>query len=460
MFVVIMQAFSGFSQNCTPNPQYTQSGVHPDTMLPACLWSPYEKTLTVVVPKDTVLNGQTVIIDLFKITGVLHLPQGITYTCTPPSSLIAGGTSGCLSLVGTPDTLQNTGLYPLALVGKWFFHNGTVWDSLADTLAMPPLWLTPKVVAQIMGITEPLCDSLNQGSAIVYGYGSNPPFYYLWDNGQVGTVGTQLNPGIHFVYVTDGIGCTIMKYVTIETKGVGPVSNMIDTDPTCFGSIDGSVQINMTNTSVPPFSYSWSTGDTTSLLSQLPAGNYIVAITDGLGCVSIYVETLTQPDPFIVTAAVYPQTPGLNDGYIIVETTGGSPPYEYSWNTGETSETLLNITAGDYTLYLTDEQGCTYDTTFTLSVAVSVTEPVFPDISLYPNPVRAGEAIQLYALENIPDIKFRLFSSDMKIVKFWQSEYYGTKLNIGIPPTLPPGMYFFEINIEHTKKFYKIFVYP
>lgn len=451
------------SQTCIPDPQYTVQGIYPDTLLPACLWSPYQKTLTAVIPKDTIINNTGVTIQDFEVMDILSLPDGMTYECGTPDCIIEGGTNGCISIFGTPDTFQNTGVYPLKLIAKWRFTFGTQADSLTDTLTLPNLHLTPKIVGQIMGITEPNCDSINQGSAIVYGYGSNPPFYYLWDNGQVGTVGTQLNPGIHHVYITDNVGCQIFRQVTIETAGSGPVANMTDNNPTCFEEENGSVQINMVNTSVPPFYYSWSTGDTTASISGLPAGSYIVAITDGLGCVSIYIETLVQPQSFLVNASIYPQTPGFNDGYIIADPTGGTPPYEYSWNTGETSETLLNITAGAYTLYLTDEQGCTYDTTFILPMLVSLDKPgekIFSKI--YPNPLIHNHTLVLEAetFRNTP-LQVRIYNPEMQLLKQWDFENQEKKTEIGIPPGLDQGVYYIELKAGGKKEFHKIiFAHP
>lgn len=451
------------SQTCIPDPQYTIQGIYPDTLLPACLWSPYQKTLTAVIPKDTVINNQSVIIQNFEVLDILSLPDGMTYECGTPGCMIDGGTSGCISIFGTPDTFQTTGTYPLRLIAKWRFTYGTQVDSMTDTLALPMLHLTPKIVGQIMGITEPNCDSVNQGSAIVYGYGANPPFYYLWDNGQVGTVGTQLNPGIHHVYITDNVGCQIMRQITIETAGSGPVANMIDNNPTCFGEENGSVQINMVNTSTPPFYYSWSTGDTSSALTGLPAGSYIVAITDGLGCVSIYIETLVEPLPFLVNVAIYPQTPGLNDAYIIAEPTGGSPPYEYSWNTGETSETLLNITAGTYTLYLTDEQGCTFDTTFVVPILVSLAEPEKKAFAkVYPNPLIYNQKVVLEMEKSMSSPLYAvLYNLQMQPLQVWEFVNPEKKNELEFPRTQGSGVYFLELKSEGKKEFHKIiFAHP
>jgi len=117
--VSALVSVAAFSQACTPDPQYTQAGVYPDsaTGLPqACADQPYAVTITNIVPVDTVqMVGPvpiTIPFDSVVIFSWTGLPTGFTYDCydggntTSPVDQCAfeGGTSGCVLLSGNPPT--------------------------------------------------------------------------------------------------------------------------------------------------------------------------------------------------------------------------------------------------------------------------------------------------------------------------------------------------------------------
>ena len=115
---------AGFVMNataqCTPDAQYTQAGIYPDsaTGLPAAVaLMPYAETVTVVVPVDTVVEvipgfPQTLSMDSIVITNVSGMPPGFTYACNVSNCAFPGGQSNCLIITGNP-VLADTGNYPL-----------------------------------------------------------------------------------------------------------------------------------------------------------------------------------------------------------------------------------------------------------------------------------------------------------------------------------------------------------
>lgn len=68
--------------------------------------------------------------------------------------------------------------------------------------------------------------------------------------------------------------------------------------------------------------------------------------------------------------------PAGNDGSIFTKVTGGTKPYTYLWNTGATTDSLINLSTGNYSLHITDANGCTKDTTFVISTKYNL--PVAP----------------------------------------------------------------------------------
>jgi gliding motility-associated-like protein len=105
--------------------------------------------------------------------------------------------------------------------------------------------------------------------------------------------------------------------------------------------------------------YLWSNGRTGQIITDICPGTYGVTVTDQLGNSSAAVYTVTAPPALLAQVAVTcASAPGVADGIAIAEISGGVEPYTYAWSNGQTSSTIQDVTAGPYTLSVTDENGC------------------------------------------------------------------------------------------------------
>ena len=103
----------GILSQCTPDCQYTASGIYPDQLPTAYINSPYSVTLTFVLPPDSTLpDGTYVLIDSIRVDSITGLPPSISAACNNLKCLWSGGTKGCILLSGTP-TYSEYGLHPL-----------------------------------------------------------------------------------------------------------------------------------------------------------------------------------------------------------------------------------------------------------------------------------------------------------------------------------------------------------
>jgi hypothetical protein len=135
----------------------------------------------------------------------------------------------------------------------------------------------------------------------------------------------------------------------------------------CIGACDGTATV-ISPDSAAAVSYLWSTSETTQTISGLCAGSYSVSVTDTSGCSTNTIVIVSDPLP--VTAIFLDSVPacnGGNDGSICAITSGGTAPYTYVWTGGLTTDCIQNLTAGIYSVTITDSHGCTGSAVTTLS---------------------------------------------------------------------------------------------
>lgn len=153
-------------------------------------------------------------------------------------------------------------------------------------------------------------------------------------------------------------------------------SNYNGAELTCFGASDGSVTVSTTGGEAP-YQYQWDSnaGDaTTATVSNLPAGTYVVIVTDAKGCVAESSTTINNPPSVSVSAFVTSNYNGQDiscfgatDGEATASGGGGTAPYSYEWSDGQSGSVASNLGAGTYSVEITDANGCQTTTTVTLA---------------------------------------------------------------------------------------------
>ena len=208
------------------------------------------------------------------------------------------------------------------------------------------------------------CFGVDDGILSASVNGGTPPYTYSWSNGDTNQITDSLSNGIYFVIISDINGCNNIQYDTLLQPT--PVNVVITSLPaTCNGFSDGMVEINVTGGTFP-YSYEWNNGATTEDLNAVAAGSYWVTITDDNGCTAVASESVTEPFPLILSVSIVSVNCfGNADGSAIVNVQGGISPYLYQWNNGITTSDNTNIAAGNYSVTITDANGC-HDTLYTV----------------------------------------------------------------------------------------------
>src|SRR5205823_2350964 len=135
----------------------------------------------------------------------------------------------------------------------------------------------------------------------------------------------------------------------------------------CYNQSTGEAILNP-NGGTSPYTYLWSNSSTLQNLSNISAGSYSVTVTDANGCSAAAAFTILQPDSALsfTSAVTNVLCNGQSTGAISTIPIGGTPAYSYLWNNRFTSQNLTNISAGNYSVTITDANGCSAAAAFTI----------------------------------------------------------------------------------------------
>ncbi|MFN0217105.1 MAG: T9SS type A sorting domain-containing protein [Saprospiraceae bacterium] len=135
-------------------------------------------------------------------------------------------------------------------------------------------------------------------------------------------------------------------------------ANVTATNITCFGQNDGSIDLTASN-GTAPYTYAWSNNATSEDISNLSAGIYTCTVTDNVGCTTTAQALVSQPTALVVTVSDVILNCITPSATLTAIVSGGIGPYFYNWSTGSTNSNIQVQQPGNYTLTVTDQNGCT-----------------------------------------------------------------------------------------------------
>jgi gliding motility-associated-like protein len=233
------------------------------------------------------------------------------------------------------------------------------------------------------------------GQASVTPSGGASPYTYLWSpSGATTQLVTGLVAGNHSVVITDANGCTLTKNFLVTTTNT-LIAATSQTDILCNGAATGSASV-VPSGAPGPFTYVWSpSGGNTATATNLTAGNYSVTITSANGCSIIKNFTITQPPALFVSAGAQTNIicNGGSNGSASVSTTGGTGAYTYAWApSGGTAATATGLSAGTYTVTVTDANLCSKTQSFTITQPAALVASIGAQTNVLCNGGTTGSA--------------------------------------------------------------------
>lgn len=304
---------------------------------------------------------------------------------------------------GTTDTVQNPihvyntpGTYTITMIA---IGPGGCNDTTSQTINIPAgISPSAQITSNFNGAAIS-CFGMSDGAAVCNVSGGTQPYSYSWNTSPIQSTANAsgLAAGTYTCTVTDAAGCITFATVTLvqpnQLNG-----NITSTPITCIGT-DGSLTANV-NGGTNPYSYSWNCipVQTTATASNLSNGTYTCTVTDANNCSLQLSDSVTginvmhlNPDSVPVSCF------GLSDGVASVIASGGIQPYGYTWFNNTTLSSVSNLSAGTYSVTVSNNNGCP---PVTISVIVTQPDSLIVSVGTTPaNCVSANNGV-VFALVN------------------------------------------------------------
>ncbi len=313
--------------------------------------------------------------------------------CTAPNGTLGIGSTDCISAIGNSGGGGGGGYYGGG-AGCWSGGGGgssyvamltTVISNVQGTNAGNGL-----ITIQYTGGGAPLTTTnvavnptcgLNNGSDTVHALGGSQPYTYLWSpSGGTDSIAKGLSAGTYTCMVTDQCSDTAYSIVTLTVTTLA-VTAVVNSNVLCFGSCTGNATATVAG-GVAPYTYSWTPlGGTNATANGLCAGTFTITATDVNGCNGTASVTITQPAALTATATTTNVLcNGASNGSATGAGAGGTPGYTYLWSNGNTNAIASNLSAGTFTVTVSDVNGCNATASITLTqptaMTVTATGPV------------------------------------------------------------------------------------
>lgn len=248
------------------------------------------------------------------------------------------------------------------------------------------------------------CAGFNNGFAIVAPSGGVPPYSYIWSDGSTNPINDSLRAGAYRVTVTDQYQDTLSKVITIREPD--PVFGyIIKADIPCNSStVADAIAVPITGSS--PFTYLWSNGDTSRITSFTHPGKITLTFTDSSGCTFTAQTYILNRDTFKITITDVKNVSCNGGANGTAKAVANIPfPTSYLWSDGQTSQTAINLAAGDYTVTVTSPEGCEVSK----SVTIKQTTPLSIKTNVKTNPSCNGSyngVISVFADGGVPPYSY------------------------------------------------------
>jgi gliding motility-associated-like protein len=305
---------------------------------------------------------------------VMPLTLGITHT----DALCVGGTQGTIDLTVTGGTFPYNYLWnnfkttpDLDSLNQGFYYVlVTDANGCNDTISATVLDPNNSMILSIIK-NDVQCFAGSDGTINLSVQFGTPGFSYNWNTGASSQDLNNLPFGTYAVDVTDTNSCGAFISVVINQPAT-PVSGTISSiDVLCKNFATGAIDVT-NGGGIAPYTYLWSNNQQSQDLQNLTAGIYTVTIKDSHNCILVLSDTIFEPATEVSAneSHINVKCFSNNTGSINITPTGGVGNYSFQWLSGETTEDIDSLIAGNYFVTIKDGNNCTFP------VTVVITQPI------------------------------------------------------------------------------------
>lgn len=300
----------------------------------------------------------------------------------------------------------------------------------------------------VVQVIKATCNHNSQdGGIVIQVAGGTPDYTFNWSNGATTQDLAEIPVGSYSLTVTDSDNESVtLQHIIVGSEYTVNIDQVLVEHLACYGDESGFIALDITSTGgAVDFDWSHDPEHEGSTAGNLAAGTYTVAITDPNGCADEASVTLVQPAELLGELEITHAEEGKNNGTAAVTLSGGTEPFSYAWSNGGWGTSQENLAPGDYSVKITDANGCEWEESFIIEERTTSVEsiPGLISLQLYPNPTR-GEVYLDLNFRLVEQVSIRVF--DVLSRPVFDKQTYGDQIRERIPLThLVPGVYLMEI---------------
>jgi gliding motility-associated-like protein len=318
------------------------------------------------------------------VTNVINIPSALSVviagftdvTCfganDGTATAVGNGGTGVLHYSWNSNPIQNTDIATGLGAGN---YTVTVTDAANCSVTASVTINEPaQLTLNLINSSNVTCNGLSDGTATVSSNGGTGLVGFSWNSNPVQNTAAAvgLPAGAYTVTATDVNQCQATLNVNItEPTPLTVVTN--STDISCFGGTNGSLNAVVNGGTVPYVLQQWNTVPLTNgtTANNVVGGTYTFTVTDANGCVETGSATVIEPAQIVLSTSVIDvNCPNASTGSATVNVvSGGVGVINYAWNTvpPQNTGTAQNLPAGNYSVVVTDGNGCTANASVTLT---------------------------------------------------------------------------------------------
>ena len=247
------------------------------------------------------------------------------------------------------------------------------------------------------------CFEGSDGTASVEIEGGLNPYTYLWSNNDETTNIENQAAGTYSVTITDANGCIVSSSITIDQ----PTDLLVFIDTQDVGCEEPGFAIASASGGTPPYNFAWDNGIEDAENLDILTGTYTVTATDANGCTETATVEITGGFGPVIEIIIdaRPSQADPNGGALSLNIESGTPPFSVEWSNGETTESIMGISSGEYSATITDANGCTNEASIQIFEFSCLGGVVWNDLN--------RDGCQSFGEIDIPNITLNISGTDI-----------------------------------------------